>query len=184
MVTTMGRQRGKKGVGSGLRLRLAAFVVFFAAGDSSDAYSTTSYRAARREGDLQERSAAGQSAGERAGRHGSDRATSDHLHADRRLRSARAATSAGGMGRAHRRRSSRRLNRSHRCHLEATCRLMVKIRYGSPKTGDYANLNKFLTQMGMNPAAQSTVSGGAFAPAGGATSIGALARKAQDRRAG
>jgi hypothetical protein len=76
------------------------------------------------------------------------------------------------------------LNRSHRYHLEATCRLMVKIRFGSPKTGDYANLNKFLTQMGMNPAAQSTVSGGAFAPAGGATPIGALARKAQDRRAG
>lgn len=76
------------------------------------------------------------------------------------------------------------LNRSHRFHLEATCRLMVKVRHGSPKTGDYANLNKFLTQMGMNPAAQSTVSGSAFVPAGGTSSIGALARKAQERRTG
>jgi len=76
------------------------------------------------------------------------------------------------------------LNRSHRMHLETTCRLMAKVRGGYAKTGDYANLNKFLTQMGMNPAAQSTVSGGAFAPAGSATSIGNLARKAQERRAG
>lgn len=51
------------------------------------------------------------------------------------------------------------LNRSHRWHLEATCRLMVKVRGGYAKTGDFANLNKFLTQMGMNPAAQSTVRG-------------------------
>jgi hypothetical protein len=51
------------------------------------------------------------------------------------------------------------LNRSHRLHLEATCRLMHKVRQGYAKTGDFANLNKFLTQMGMNPAAQSTVRG-------------------------
>jgi hypothetical protein len=73
------------------------------------------------------------------------------------------------------------LNRSHRFHLEATCRLMLKVRFGSPKTGDFANLNKFLTQMGMNPAAQSTVSGGAFIPAGGTSSIGRLAAAAQKR---
>jgi hypothetical protein len=74
------------------------------------------------------------------------------------------------------------LNRSHRFHLEATCRLMSKVRFGSPKTGDFANLNKFLTQMGMNPAAQSTVSGGAFTPAGSTSSIGRLA--AAQKRAG
>ncbi len=76
------------------------------------------------------------------------------------------------------------LNRSHRFHLEATCRLMVKVRGGYAKTGDFANLNKFLTQMGMNPAAQSTVNGGAFTPAGGGSSIGKLAAKAASRRAG
>jgi len=73
------------------------------------------------------------------------------------------------------------LNRSHRMHLEATCRLMLKVRGGYAKTGDYANLNKFLTQMGMNPAAQSTVSGGAFTPAGSASPIGRLAAQAQKR---
>jgi hypothetical protein len=51
------------------------------------------------------------------------------------------------------------LNRSHRMHLEVTCRLMYKVRHGLAKTGDFSNLNKFLTQMGMNPAAQSTVRG-------------------------
>ena len=51
------------------------------------------------------------------------------------------------------------LNRSHRFHLEARCRLVVNVRGGYAKTGDFANVNKFLTQMGMNPAAQSTVRG-------------------------
>lgn len=49
------------------------------------------------------------------------------------------------------------------------------------KTGDTANLNKAMTQMGMNPAAQSTVSGGAFAPTGSTSSIGRLAAQAQKR---
>jgi len=73
------------------------------------------------------------------------------------------------------------LNRSHRFHLEATCRLMVTVRHGSPKTGDFANLNKFLTQMGMNPAAQSTVSGAGFTPAGSSSPIGQFAREARNR---
>jgi hypothetical protein len=77
------------------------------------------------------------------------------------------------------------LNASHRFHLEATCRLMVKVRFGGAKTGDYANLNKFLTQMGMNPAAQSTVSGGGGKPASGsATTFGRLRGKAEEMRAG
>jgi len=76
------------------------------------------------------------------------------------------------------------LNRSHRWHLESACRLKYKERYGTPKTGDIANLNKYLTQMGMNPAAQSTVSGGAFTPAGSTSAIGKLAREAQERRTG
>ena len=76
------------------------------------------------------------------------------------------------------------LNRSHRMHLEATCRLMLKVRGGYAKTGDFANLNKFLTQMGMNPAAQSTVSGGAFTPAGSSSAIGSLAARAAQARTG
>ena len=75
------------------------------------------------------------------------------------------------------------LNRSHRFHLEATCRLMVKVRSGCAKTGDYANLNKFLTQMGMNPAAQSTVSGKKPSPEAEESVFGRLAQKSRAARA-
>lgn len=51
------------------------------------------------------------------------------------------------------------LNRSHRWHLESTCRLKYKERHRIAKPGDITNLNKHLSQMGMNPASQSTVSG-------------------------
>jgi hypothetical protein len=72
------------------------------------------------------------------------------------------------------------LNRSHRWHMETACRLMYKHRHGTAKTGDTTNLNKCLTQMGMNPAAQSTVSGIAgIAPAGGTSRLAALAQKAR-----
>lgn len=74
------------------------------------------------------------------------------------------------------------LNRSHRWHAECACRAMLVVRKGSKKAADLNNVDKFLTKMGMNPAAQSTVSGATFTPAGGASSIGALARKAQEMR--
>lgn len=76
------------------------------------------------------------------------------------------------------------LNRSHRWHVECACRAMLTVRSGSRKAADLNNVDKFLTKMGMNPAAQSTVSGGAFAPAGGASSIGKLAARAQSQRTG
>lgn len=73
------------------------------------------------------------------------------------------------------------LNRSHRWHAECACRAMLVVRNGSKKAADLNNVDKFLTKMGMNPAAQSTVSGGAFTPAGGTSSIGRLAAQAQKR---
>jgi hypothetical protein len=75
------------------------------------------------------------------------------------------------------------LNRSHRMHLEATCRLMLKVRGGYAKTGDFANLNKFLTQMGMNPAAQSTVRGAKKDDGKEDSVFGQLASTTRGRRA-
>jgi hypothetical protein len=76
------------------------------------------------------------------------------------------------------------LNRSHRMHLESTCRLKDKERRGTAKTGDIANLNKFLTQMGMNPAAQSTVSGKKRGSADEEDSVfGRLSQKSRAARA-
>jgi len=60
---------------------------------------------------------------------------------------------------------------------------MVKIRFGSPKTGDYANLNKFPHPDGMNPASSVHSQRRHFRPRWRSLPIGALARKAQDRRA-
>lgn len=51
------------------------------------------------------------------------------------------------------------LNRSHRSALEEMCRLKLKTRSGSAKTGDRANYKAMLMQFGMTPAAQSTVRG-------------------------
>lgn len=76
------------------------------------------------------------------------------------------------------------LNRSHRSVLEEACRLKLKTRNGSAKTGDRSNYINCLRQMGMTPAAQSTVSGGAFTPAGSTSTIGRLAAQAHSRRAG
>lgn len=73
------------------------------------------------------------------------------------------------------------LNRSHRSVLEEACRLKLKTRNNTAKTGDRSNYINCLRQMGMTPAAQSTVSGGAFTPAGGTSSIGRLAAQAQKR---
>lgn len=76
------------------------------------------------------------------------------------------------------------LNRSHRWWLETACRMKFKERHGTAKTGDTAALQKALAGMGMNPAAQSTVNGGAFTPAGGTSALGKLAARAQSRRTG
>jgi hypothetical protein len=76
------------------------------------------------------------------------------------------------------------LNHSHRWWVELTCRAMLPIRNGSRKASDINNCANLLGKMGMNPAAQSTVSGGAFAPAGGKTALGNLAARAQARRTG
>lgn len=73
------------------------------------------------------------------------------------------------------------LNRSHRSVLEEACRLKLKTRNGTAKTGDRSNYINCLRQMGMTPAAQSTVSGTGFTPAGGASQIGKLAAAAQKR---
>ena len=75
------------------------------------------------------------------------------------------------------------LNRSHRWHVECACRAMRTVRNGSRKAADLNNVDKFLTKMGMNPAAQSTVRGDGFTPAGGASKIGSLAARAQARSA-
>lgn len=75
------------------------------------------------------------------------------------------------------------LNRAHRMHLEVTCGLVDARRRGVLNTGGLGQLNKYLTQMGMNPAAQSTVSGGGRTkPSAGA--FGRLRGKAQAMRAG
>jgi hypothetical protein len=74
------------------------------------------------------------------------------------------------------------LNRSHRWHVESACRLKLKERKGLAKTGDITNLNKHMTQMGMNPAAQSTVDGATFTPPGGKGTFAALHGKAQALR--
>jgi hypothetical protein len=73
------------------------------------------------------------------------------------------------------------LNRSHRSVLEEACRLKLKTRNGTAKTGDRSNYINCLRQMGMTPAAQSTVNGTGFTPAGGGSSIGRLAAAAQKR---
>jgi hypothetical protein len=73
------------------------------------------------------------------------------------------------------------LNRSHRSVLEEACRLKLKTRNGTAKTGDRSNYINCLRQMGMTPAAQSTVSGGTFTPKGSTSSIGKLAAQAQQR---
>lgn len=73
------------------------------------------------------------------------------------------------------------LNRSHRWHVECACRAMLVVRSGSKKAADLNNVDKFLTKMGMNPAAQSTVSGGGFTPAGSSSPIGRLAAQAHRR---
>lgn len=50
------------------------------------------------------------------------------------------------------------LTSADRFHVEATVRLMYKIRFEKPTSGDYSQLNKCLGQMGLNPADRSRVS--------------------------
>lgn len=76
------------------------------------------------------------------------------------------------------------LNRSHRWHVESACLLKRKEMKGLATTGDRTLLNKLLTQMGMNPAAQSTVNAAGFTPAGGKGTFSVLHGKAQAIRSG
>jgi hypothetical protein len=44
-----------------------------------------------------------------------------------------------------------------RGHFEMTCRLRVRCRRSGAKTGDFAQLNKYQSQLGLNPASRSLV---------------------------
>jgi hypothetical protein len=52
------------------------------------------------------------------------------------------------------------LTSADRSHVEMTCRLMYKIRFEKTTAGDYAQLNKCLGQMGLNPSDRSRVNAG------------------------
>jgi hypothetical protein len=60
-----------------------------------------------------------------------------------------------------------RITSADRPHFIMTCRLMVRCNLSGAKTGDFAQYNKCLSQLGLNPAARSTVEG-----TGGAKSVG------------
>lgn len=49
------------------------------------------------------------------------------------------------------------LTSADRGHFEMTCRLRVRCRSLNAKTGDFAQLNKYQSQLGLNPASRSTV---------------------------
>lgn len=49
------------------------------------------------------------------------------------------------------------LTSADRGHFEMTCRLRVRCRRMSAKTGDFAQLNKYQSQLGLNPASRSLV---------------------------
>lgn len=49
------------------------------------------------------------------------------------------------------------LTSADRGHFEMTCRLRVRCRSTRAKTGDFAQLNKYQSQLGLNPASRSLV---------------------------
>jgi hypothetical protein len=52
-----------------------------------------------------------------------------------------------------------RLTSADRTHFEMTCRLIYRCKRNGAKTGDFAQLNKYLGQLGLNPADRSKVQG-------------------------
>ena len=52
-----------------------------------------------------------------------------------------------------------RLTSADRIHVEMTCRLIYRCRRPGAKTGDFAQQNKYLAQLGLNPADRSRVQG-------------------------
>jgi hypothetical protein len=56
------------------------------------------------------------------------------------------------------------LTSSDRLHVELTCRLILRIRNGSAKSGDYNTVKEFLGKMAMNPADRPKIQVGAGAP--------------------
>jgi hypothetical protein len=44
------------------------------------------------------------------------------------------------------------LTSADRLHVEMTCRIIYRIRYQTPKSGDFNSLREFLSKMAMNPA--------------------------------
>jgi hypothetical protein len=58
------------------------------------------------------------------------------------------------------------LTGSDRLWVEMTCRAIYRIRHGSPKSGDWGTVEKFLSKMAMNPSDRPKVQlGGGAAPA-------------------
>jgi hypothetical protein len=58
------------------------------------------------------------------------------------------------------------LTSSDRLHVEVTCRIIYRIRYGTAKSGDFSSVKEFLGKMAMNPADRPKVQlGGGAAPA-------------------
>jgi hypothetical protein len=77
------------------------------------------------------------------------------------------------------------LNRSHRWYLESAVRLKLKERKETISTGESTNLEKHLSKLGMNPADQSRVDGGSFAPpAGQGGTLASLHARSQALRTG
>jgi hypothetical protein len=60
------------------------------------------------------------------------------------------------------------LTSADRMHVEMVCRLIYRVRHGSPKSGDFNSIKEFLGKMAMNPADRTKVQvnagGGAPAP--------------------
>jgi hypothetical protein len=56
------------------------------------------------------------------------------------------------------------LTSSDRLHVEMTCRLILRVRTGAAKSGDFNSIKEFLGKMAMNPADRPKIQVGAGAP--------------------
>jgi hypothetical protein len=74
------------------------------------------------------------------------------------------------------------LTSADRLHVEMTCRIIHRIRYQTPKSGDFNSLREFLSKMAMNPADRTKVQVGVGAAANNDTpkQTDAFAKLAQE----
>lgn len=74
------------------------------------------------------------------------------------------------------------LTSADRLHVEMTCRIIYRIRYQTPKSGDFNSLREFLSKMAMNPSDRPKVQVGVgVAPANDAPKDkGTFARLAEE----